>query len=193
MTTITRTKRELIHRLIERNRLNFGFAASILFQMIVVTLWYQFGCFNLLYPLDLIVEDICSGLTLSIEDDRVSVASDGDLEIVDKLKENLIVFDAPDPRIIGATDPIDLSPNIKPKLTSEAKENEVEGTLTLEIIIADTGNVLQVRSVGRKLGFGLEERAIKVYKAKKFYPAFLNGKPVKVKTIVQVRFKLESS
>lgn len=190
MTTITRTKRELLHRLIERNRLNFGLLVAAILQAIVLQLWFKYDVINLFSPTEYVDEIMCWGLGVKIEEDVIP--SDGDIEIVDKLKEESKIIDAPDPYLIGATEPIDLSPSIKPKLTNEAKENGVEGTLTLEIIIADTGDVLQVKSIGKKLGYGLEENAIKTYKAKKFSPSFVDGKTVTVKKLVPVRFKLES-
>jgi protein TonB len=62
--------------------------------------------------------------------------------------------------------------------------------MTLEIVIADSGEVLQVRSVGKKFGFGLEEQAIRVYRTKKFSPSILDGKAITVKVLVPIRFTL---
>ncbi|MBK8398261.1 MAG: energy transducer TonB [Leptospiraceae bacterium] len=190
MTTITRTKTQLVHRFIDRNRLDIGLLVAAIFQVIAIHLWYQYEGINLFYPKEYVDEIMCP-VEVKIEEDIISL--DGDIEIVDRLNENLTLLYAPDYNLIGATEPIDLRPRIKPKLTKEAKENEVQGTLTLEIIVADTGDVLQVRSVGRKIGFGIEESAIMTYKAKKFYPSFQNNKPVTVKKLVSVRFELDDT
>ncbi len=190
MTTITRTKTQIIHRFIDRNRLDLGLLVAAILQAIVIQLWFQYDVINLFSPTEYVDEIMCWGLEVKIEEDVIP--SDGDIEIVDKLKEESKIIDAPDPYLIGATEPIDLRPDLKSKPTKEAIENGVQGTITLEIIIADNGDVLQVKSIGKKLGYGLEENAIKVYKAKKFYPSFLNGKAMTVKTFVPVRFKLES-
>lgn len=62
--------------------------------------------------------------------------------------------------------------------------------MTLEVIIGNTGEVLRVRSVGKQLGGGLEEEAIKVYRRKRFSPSILEGKAITVKVLVPIRFTL---
>lgn len=190
MTTITRTKTQTIHRFIDRNRLDLGLLVAAILQAIVIQLWFQYDVINLFSPKEY-MEEIWCQFGFFDEDLPVKVLSDGDIEIVDKLDEKPLLIDAPEWILLGASAPIDLNPN-KINYTSEAINAEVEGALTLEIIVADNGSVLQVRSIGRKLGYGLDERTLESYRSKKFYPAFLNGKAVTVKTWEYVRFKLES-
>ena len=97
---------------------------------------------------------------------------------------------ASDPIVSGATSPIDLSPNVRPEYTDEAKAQGITGTMTLEVVIANTGEVLRVRSVGKTLGSGLEQAAIATYRKKRFSPSILEGKPITVKVLVPIRFTL---
>ncbi len=186
MVIIQRTLKDRIQRLININRLNLGLFLSILFQLLIVTAWYHFELFDLLYESGPYAQDVrCEDLGYYF----TVIDGDGEIEIVDKLP---VILDAPDLNYINASAPLDLNPR-KLTLTPSAKEAGVSGTLTLELIIDEKGNVLQVRSIGRELGYGLEEKAIKIYKAKKFYPSYLNNKPIQVKIFIPVRFKLDDS
>lgn len=95
----------------------------------------------------------------------------------------------PDPQI---TMPVDLSPNIKPEYTTAARAEGVEGTLTLEIVVSEQGKVVRAISIGKKLGFGLDQSAIRAYKAKSFKPATNGeGKPIKIKYYERIKFTLK--
>ena len=104
----------------------------------------------------------------------------------------------PDPRISGAVNPafagaslpIDLTTHIKPEYTDAARQAGIEGRAYVQVVIADTGEVLQVRNKGKKLGFGLEASIRRAYRRKRFKPSRLQGKPITVKLVYPVRFKL---
>ena len=187
-----RSKRVIVHRFIDRNRLNVGLTISTVLQLLVLFFWYTPDLkFN---SLDKFVDEVAFVDSVSITENVADTPTDGDVELADQLKKEI----KEDPRIAGAQDsilsgataPVDLSPSIKPDYTEEARAAGIEGAMTLEIVIADTGDVLQVRSVGKKFGFGLEEEAIKTYRSKKFSPSFLDGKAITVKVLVPIRFKL---
>ncbi|MCC6274882.1 MAG: energy transducer TonB [Leptospiraceae bacterium] len=97
---------------------------------------------------------------------------------------------AVDPVIGNATAPVDMNPEIVPEYTADARSAGIEGTVTLEIVVSDDGKVLRVRSVGRKLGYGLEDSAIYSFKKKKYVPSKADGKPITVKFYQPVRFSL---
>jgi len=184
-----------IHRFIERNRLNVGITLSTLLQLIVMFFW-QTPSINT-DKLDHLVEEVAFIDSVSIKDPNMAEAppDDGEIELTDKkkvqeIKEDPRIAGAEDAAISGATAPIDLSPGTRPEYTDQARAEGITGTLTLEVVIADTGEVLQVRSVGKKLGFGLEEAAISTYRKKKFSPSFLDGKAITVKVLVPIRFTL---
>jgi len=45
-----------------------------------------------------------------------------------------------------------------------AKENQVTGRIILDLTVETDGTISSIKSVGRKLGYGLEEEAIRVLK-----------------------------
>ncbi|MBL8032222.1 MAG: TonB family protein [Leptospiraceae bacterium] len=91
----------------------------------------------------------------------------------------------------GATMPVDLSPEVRPQYTAEARSAGIEGAVTLEIVIAEDGKVLRAKPVGKKLGMGLDEAAARTYKAQRFKPSIgPPGKPIVVKYYERVRFVL---
>lgn len=189
------TKKRIL-RFIDRNRLNLGITLSTLLQLLIMFFW-QTPQIEL-NKLDHLIEEVAFIDSVSIKDPNVADAppDDGEIELTEKKKvqdekkEDPRIAGAEDAAIVGATAPIDLSPNIRPEYTDAARSEGVTGTLTLEVVIADSGEVLQVRSVGRKLGFGLEEAAISTYRKKRFSPSFLDGKPITVKVLVPIRFTL---
>lgn len=190
-----RSLRNKIHRFIERNRLNVGITISTFIQLGILFFW-QTPELDV-NKLDHLVEEVAFIDSVSIKDPNMADAppDDGEVELTDKkkvqeIKEDPRIAGAEDAAISGATAPIDLSPSIRPEYTDQARAEGITGTLTLEIIIADSGEVLQARSVGRKLGFGLEEQAVSTYRRKKFAPSILDGKAITVKVLVPIRFSL---
>ena len=127
----------------------------------------------------------------------------GNQYLKEKDKKKKIDIDAEnattDPRIAGAanpiisnaTAPIDLNPEIMPMYTSVARSNGIEGSIILELIISEKGQVLRARPVGKPLGYGLEQKAVDCYKRKKFKPSMNKEKdPITVKIYQPVRFVL---
>lgn len=191
----TRTSKEKVKRFIDRNRLNLGISLSVVIQFLIIFFW-QTPKLDI-EKLDHLVEEVAFIDSVSIKEDIVANESiDGEVELVERKRENEKIQEDPriasatDAMISGATEPIDLTPHIKPEYTEEAKMEGITGTLTLEVIISESGEVLQVKSVGRKLGFGLEQSAIQTYRKKKFAPSFLDGKNITVKVLVPIRFTL---
>lgn len=187
-----RSTKQRIHRFIERYRLETGFSLSAIIQALIIFFWYTP---NIEYDrLENLVEEVAFIDSVSIQEPSDATPDDGDFELTDKekveKKEDPKIASASDPIVSGATSPVDLTPNVRPEYTAEARANGITGTMTLEVIVADTGEVLRVRSVGRKLGHGLEESAIAIYRKKRFSPSILNGQPITVKVLVPVRFTL---
>lgn len=180
-------------RFIDRYKLELSIGISFLIQLLILFFWYvppiEFD-----NKLDRLVEEVAFVDSVSIKEPEVAEPDDGEFEVTDKKKEikkvDPRISSAQDSILSGATQPIDLSPNLKPEYTAEAKAAGIEGRMTLEVIIADTGEVLQVRSVGRKLGYGLEEAAKKAFSRKRYSPAILDGKPITVKALIPVNWSL---
>ena len=78
---------------------------------------------------------------------------------------------------------------VSPSYTAKAQKAGIEGIVSLAIKIDDTGSVVDAH-VREGLGYGVDEEAVKAIKTWKFKPAQKDGKPVAVKVIVQVTFKL---
>lgn len=109
----------------------------------------------------------------------------------DPNKEDPRIATAVNAAVGGATMPVDLSPEVRPQYTAEARNAGIEGAVTLEIVIAEDGKVLRARPVGKKLGLGLDEAAARTYRAKRFKPSIgPQGKPIVVKYYERVRFVL---
>lgn len=75
----------------------------------------------------------------------------------------------------------------------DAIDNNVEGTVTVQFAVDEKGNITNVSTLGNKLGYGLEEEAIKVVSnMPKWTPGQVKGKNVKTWRILPVTYQLES-
>jgi periplasmic protein TonB len=76
----------------------------------------------------------------------------------------------------------------------DAIDNNVEGTVTVQFGVDENGNVSNVSTVGNKIGYGLEEEAIRVVnKMPKWKPGQVKGKTVKVWRTLPINYRLEES
>ncbi|RYE47087.1 MAG: energy transducer TonB [Sphingobacteriales bacterium] len=76
----------------------------------------------------------------------------------------------------------------------DAIDNNVEGTVTVQFGVDENGNVSNVSTVGNKIGYGLEEEAIRVVnKMPKWKPGQVKGKNVKVWRTLPINYRLEES
>ncbi|PJZ53151.1 energy transducer TonB [Leptospira adleri] len=191
MNTGTQNKlKSKLKRFVERYPYESWIGLSFVLQILILLFWYTPSIeFD---RLDKLVEEVAFIDNLSIQEPAEGAPEDGDFELTDTLKkkEDPRIAGAQDAVISGATAPVDLTPNVIPVFTSDAKAAGISGTTTLEIVIADTGEVLRVRSVGKALGFGLEESAIEAFYKKRYSPSILEGKAITVKVLIPVRFSL---
>ncbi len=196
LETITlpkRSKRQKVFRFIDRYRMEAGLLLSTIVQLSILFFWFTPNFDS--DSLDDLIEEVAFIDNVQItEPTTESKPTDGDFDLTDKekeeKKEDPRIAGASDPIVSGATSPVDLSPNVRPEYTAEAKSAGITGTMTLEVVISDTGEVLRVRSVGKALGGGLEQEAIATYRRKRFSPSVLEGKPITVKVLVPIRFTL---
>lgn len=86
-------------------------------------------------------------------------------------------------------DPPRLLREVKPGYTEEARRTGVEGEVVLEIVVRRDGTVGDVR-VLRRLGSGLDQKAIDAVRQWRFEAARRLGAPVDVVVEVTVEFKL---
>jgi TonB family protein len=74
----------------------------------------------------------------------------------------------------------------------EAIDNNIEGTVNVQFVVDDKGNISDVKTIGNKLGYGLEEEAVTVVnKLPKWEPGKVKGKNVKTRLTIPITYKLE--
>lgn len=74
----------------------------------------------------------------------------------------------------------------------EAIESNIEGTINVQFGIDENGNVANVRTLGNKIGYGLEDEAIKVISnMPKWTPGSVKGKKVKTWMILPITYRFE--
>lgn len=72
-----------------------------------------------------------------------------------------------------------------------AQKNAVEGTVTVEALIGETGEIKSL-SLYQGIGFGCDETVMElVSNMPRWQPAVKNGQKVPQKVFIRVRFKLE--
>ena len=79
---------------------------------------------------------------------------------------------------------------VEPKFSDEARAEEFEGVVTVNLIVNTKGlpeNVHVIRGVER----GLDEAALEAITQYRFKPAMENGKPVPVRVNVEVHFRIK--
>jgi TonB family protein len=86
-------------------------------------------------------------------------------------------------------EPPTLLREVKPLYTDEARRQSIEGDVLLEVVVRRDGTVGSMR-VLRRLGAGLDERAMEAVRQWRFSPARRYGSPVDVIVDVAVEFTL---
>lgn len=77
---------------------------------------------------------------------------------------------------------------VQPKYPAEARKKDVQGVVTLDIVIGKTGKVESMKVTdGPKLLVKAAEKAVKQWR---YQPMLVKGKPIQVETSVAVGFKL---
>ena len=71
----------------------------------------------------------------------------------------------------------------------EAMKHNIQGKVNVEFVVEKDGSVVQVRTVGPKLGYGLEEQAVKLFSnMPKWVPGKQDGKEVPVYQLIPIIF-----
>ncbi len=86
-------------------------------------------------------------------------------------------------------DPPTLVKEVRPRYTDDARKQAIEGDVLLELVVRRDGSVGDLH-VTRRLGGGLDERAIDAVRQWRFDPARRHGVPVDVVVNVAVEFSL---
>lgn len=169
---------------------SISFLAQIWFIKNAYIVSYEFSEEKKVY------QEIAFVSSIELADPEVTkqVETEGEIKETDQLQkqemEDPRIASAQNVFIIGATVPIDLTPDIKPEYPIEARKNGIEGVVTLEVVISESGDVLKATPINKPLGYGLEASAVMAFKKKKYQPAIYEGKPITVKVMVPVHFRL---
>ncbi len=88
----------------------------------------------------------------------------------------------------GVSAPV-LIHSVDPKFSAKARSAKYQGVCILGLIVDKNGNPQDVHVV-RKLGMGLDEKAVEAVQQYRFKPASYKGHPVPVQVNIEVNFKL---
>jgi periplasmic protein TonB len=81
------------------------------------------------------------------------------------------------------------------KYPTKARREKIQGRLSVEFVIETDGSITEPKIVGKTLGYGLEEEAIRTFnvimKSHKWLPAEQNGKKVRLRKTLPISLKLE--
>jgi TonB family protein len=77
----------------------------------------------------------------------------------------------------------------EPRFSDAARQARYQGTMMMDIVIDERGNLAWMRVV-RALGMGLDENAMEMVRTWRFDPATRNGEPVPVEMQIEVSFNL---
>lgn len=78
---------------------------------------------------------------------------------------------------------------VRPQFTTEARTLGIDGSVLVELIIDDHGDVVSAK-VTKGLGHGLDESSLDAVKRMHFVPATRCGKPVTAPLVIKMRFSL---
>jgi TonB family protein len=85
--------------------------------------------------------------------------------------------------------PVHITNKPKPVYTPEGRAKQIEGEVVLQVVFTALGEV-QVQSVMRGLGFGLDESAENAARQIKFRPAEKSGQPIDSTAVIHIVFEL---
>ena len=91
------------------------------------------------------------------------------------------------PEIIGGYDSLLL--NLK--YPEEAVKNKVEGKVYVSILVDTSGNPICPKIIGKRLGYGCDQEAIRLVMNAKFSPAMSHDKKKIIQMVVPISFKLK--
>jgi protein TonB len=94
-----------------------------------------------------------------------------------------------EPSYSSPTTPVQIMDKPKPAYTPEGRAKKIEGEVLLQVVFTAAGEV-QVQSVLRGLGYGLDESAENAARQIKFRPAQKNGQPIDSAAVIHIVFEL---
>lgn len=95
----------------------------------------------------------------------------------------------PEPKPSGPSRGLQITYKPKPRYTDEARQKNIQGTVTVRVTFLASGQIGSVSPVS-SLGYGLTEQAIAAAKQIRFEPQLVNGRPQTVVKSVQFSFTI---
>jgi len=92
-------------------------------------------------------------------------------------------------KIGGDVTPPVLTHSVDAEFTKKAKDAKYQGVSVVSLVVDSHGMPRHVHTI-RKLGMGLDEKAVEAVKQYKFKPAMKGGSPVPVMMSIEVNFRL---
>ena len=92
-------------------------------------------------------------------------------------------------RIGGGVSAPSVLTKTEPEYSEEARVAKWRGTVVMTVVIDEKGSPTDIQ-VSRKLGKGLDERAVECVQQWRFNPGRKDGQPVKVIATIEVNFQL---
>ena len=86
--------------------------------------------------------------------------------------------------------PARLLASVVPAYPPEARANEVEADVALEVVLDASGAVTSAR-IARRAGYGFDDAALSAIRRYRFFPALKDGRPVGVRMRWSVSFRLQ--
>lgn len=109
---------------------------------------------------------------------------------IENKASNYISMSSP-PLFIGGMDKLNTFLESSIVYPSDAVDNEIQGVVIVNFTVEKDGSLSNIKT-DKKLGFGIDEEAIRVLKlTKKWYPAMQNGKAVSVAYSMPIKFSFE--
>lgn len=122
----------------------------------------------------------------------IATGSDANVEVQKNKTGNNISTEVL-PAYSGGQDALEWYVTNNIEYPQEAIDNGIEGTVNVQFAVDEKGNVSNVKVVGNKLGYGLEEEAVRVVASmNKWTPGQVRGKNVKTMRTLPIIYRLES-
>jgi len=97
------------------------------------------------------------------------------------------------PYFNGGQSAIDNYINNSIEYPQDAIDNNGEGTVRVQFGVDENGKISDVTTVGQRIGYGLEEEAVRVVSnMAKWTPGQVNGRTVKTRMVIPITYRIES-
>lgn len=107
-------------------------------------------------------------------------------------KEGIYKYAEVSPSFPGGQNGIDNYINNNIEYPQTALDDSKEGRVGISFVVDETGKVSDAHTVGTKVGYGLDEEAVRVVdNMPKWTPGMVKGKPVKTRMTLPIVFQVE--